>query len=516
MRASCIASEPARDARAPVLRAAHGVQAGPGLHRDDDSGFAVRSGGVRCCPDKAVRISASLMENAMSELHVIVLAAGEGKRMKSSRPKVLMPLAGRPLLAHVLDAARLLQPAGLHVVHGHGGVAVQEAFAECADIIWVHQAEQLGTGHAVKLAMPGIPDGARVLVLYGDVPLIRGETLERLLQESGALAVLGAELADPSGYGRLIVDDSGRVAAIVEEKDATAEQRKVRLTNTGILAADAAELRAWLDRVGNHNAQGEYYLTDVFALAAADGQGAACARLADATEARGANDAWQLAGLEAALRRRCAVALAEQGVRLSDPARFDQRGRVEVGRDVEIDVDVILEGDVRLGDNVRIGPFCRLRNVSLGPGTVLAAHCDLDGVQAGADCRIGPYARLRPGSELADAVHVGNFVETKKSRIGRGSKANHLSYIGDADIGADANIGAGTITCNYDGVNKHTTVIGDRAFIGSNTALVAPVRIGAGATIGAGSVISTDAPADKLTLERSEQRTVEGWQRPKK
>ncbi|MGB8634386.1 MAG: bifunctional UDP-N-acetylglucosamine diphosphorylase/glucosamine-1-phosphate N-acetyltransferase GlmU [Rhodanobacteraceae bacterium] len=452
----------------------------------------------------------------MSELHVIVLAAGEGKRMRSTRPKVLMPLAGRPLLAHVLDAARVLQPAALHVVHGHGGAAVQEAFAECADITWVHQAEQLGTGHAVKLAMPGIPDGARVLVLYGDVPLIRGETLKALLDEAGPLAVLGAELDDPSGYGRLLVDGRGRVIAIVEEKDADAEQRQVRLTNTGILAADATRLRAWLDRIGNDNAQGEYYLTDVFALAASDRQAAACTRLADATEASGANNPWQLAGLEAALRRRCAFALAEQGVRLSDPARFDQRGRVEVGRDVEIDVDVILEGDVRLGDNVRIGPFCRLRNVSLGSGTVLAAHCDLDGVQAGADCRIGPYARLRPGSELADAVHVGNFVETKKARIGQGSKANHLSYIGDAEIGSEANIGAGTITCNYDGVNKHTTVIGDHAFIGSNAALVAPVVIGHGATIGAGSVISTDAPADKLTLERSHQRTVDGWQRPKK
>lgn len=452
----------------------------------------------------------------MSELHVIVLAAGEGKRMKSARPKVLMPLAGRPLLAHVLDAARALQPAGLHVVYGHGGAAVQEAFAQCTDISWVHQAEQLGTGHAVKLALPGIPDQARVLVLYGDVPLIQGQTLKTLLDEAAALAVLGAELDDPTGYGRLLVDDAGRVAAIVEEKDADAEQRKVRLTNTGILAADANRLRAWLGRINKNNAQGEYYLTDVFALAAADGQAAACTRLADPMEASGANNPWQLAELETAFRTRCARSLAEQGVRLADPARFDQRGCVAAGRDVEIDVDVILEGDVRLGNNVRIGPFCRLRDVSLGDGTVLASHCDLEGVLAGADCRIGPYARLRPGSELADQVHVGNFVETKKTRIGKGSKANHLSYLGDTEIGTDANIGAGTITCNYDGVHKHRTTIGDRAFVGSNTALVAPLVIGDGATIGAGSVITSDAPAEKLTFERSNQRTLDAWQRPKK
>lgn len=452
----------------------------------------------------------------MIELHVIILAAGEGRRMKSARPKVLMPLAGRPLLAHVLDAARALRPAGLHVVHGHGGAAVQEAFADCADIAWVHQAEQLGTGHAVKLALPGIPDQARVLVLYGDVPLIRTQTLKLLLDETGALAVLGAELDDPTGYGRLLLDGAGRVAAIVEEKDADAEQRQVRLTNTGILAADAPRLRAWLERIGKDNAQDEYYLTDVFALAAADDQAAACAHLADPVEASGANNPWQLAELEAAFRTRCARNLAEQGVRLADPARFDQRGRVEAGRDVEIDVDVILEGDVRLGDKVRIGPFCRLRDVSLGDGTVLASHCDLEGVVAGAECRIGPYARLRPGSELADQVHVGNFVETKKTRIGRGSKANHLSYLGDTEIGVDANIGAGTITCNYDGVNKHRTTIGDRAFVGSNTALVAPLVIGDGATIGAGSVITTDAPAEKLTFERSTQRTLDGWERPKK
>ncbi len=449
----------------------------------------------------------------MSNLHVIILAAGEGKRMKSARPKVLLPLAGRALLAHVLEAARALDPIAIHVVYGHGGEAVQAAFAD-ADVNWVHQAEQLGTGHAVSQALPEVPDAARVLVLYGDVPLIRSETLADLLESSTDLTLLGAELDDPAGYGRLLLDAAGRVAAIVEDKDADAAQRAIHLTNTGILAADAASLKAWLARVGKGNAQGEYYLTDVFALAAADGESAACVLLGDPVEAAGANDPWQLAKLEAALRERRARALAEQGVRLADPARFDQRGQVTVGRDVEIDVDVILEGDVRLGDNVRIGPFCRLRNVSLGPGTELAAHCDLEDVVAGADCHIGPYARLRPGSELADQVRIGNFVETKKAVIGPGSKVNHLSYIGDAAIGSGANIGAGTITCNYDGVNKHRTEIGDGAFIGSNTALVAPVNIGAGATVGAGSVITTSVPDDKLAVARARQRVIDEWQKP--
>ena len=450
----------------------------------------------------------------MAPLHVIVLAAGEGKRMKSAQAKVLMPLAGSPLLAHVLEAARGLHATGIHVVHGHGGGAVQAAFAGQPDLHWVHQAEQLGTGHAARLAMVKVPDGARVLVLYGDVPLIQSQTLRPLVTCADPLMVLGAQLDDPSGYGRLLLDADGRVAAIVEEKDADTRQRSIRLTNTGILAADAAHLRRWLHAVGNDNTPGEYYLTDVFALAAIDGMAAGCVQLADPGEAAGANDPWQLAGLEAALRQRRARALAEAGVRLADPARFDQRGQVEVGRDVEIDVDVILEGTVRLGDNVQIGPFCRLRDVDLGAGTRIKSHCDLEGVLTGADCSIGPYARLRPGSELADGVHVGNFVETKKARIGAGSKANHLSYLGDAEIGAGVNIGAGTITCNYDGVNKHVTVIADGAFIGSNTALVAPVEVGRNATIGAGSVITHDAPEGELTVERSQQRTLKGWQRP--
>ncbi len=452
----------------------------------------------------------------MSDLHVVVLAAGQGKRMNSALPKVLLPLAGQPLLAHVLAAARELQPAAIHVVHGHGGGAVQAAFAEDKDLHWAHQAEQKGTAHAVQQAMAGVPDGARVLVLYGDVPLIRAETLHALLAADGHLAVLGTELADPSGYGRLVLGEHGRVAAIVEDKDADSEQKRIRLVNTGILAADAAALRGWLAQVGNDNAQGEYYLTDVFAQAAAESRAAAMVPLTDAMEAAGANNPWQLAELEAALRVRRARALAEQGVRLADPARFDQRGAVVVGRDVEIDVDVILEGRVVLGDSVRIGPFCRLRDVELGEGTVVAAHSDLEGAVVGRDCRIGPYARLRPGSELADKVHVGNFVETKKTRIAEGSKANHLSYLGDAVIGAGSNIGAGTITCNYDGVNKWQTTIGDNAFIGSNSALVAPVTIGDGATIGAGSTVTADAPDGQLTLARSRQRSLPDWERPEK
>jgi bifunctional UDP-N-acetylglucosamine pyrophosphorylase/glucosamine-1-phosphate N-acetyltransferase len=449
-------------------------------------------------------------------LHAIILAAGEGKRMKSALPKVLQPIAGRPMLAHVIEAARALGAAAVHVVHGHGGAQVREVFAGDAALTWVEQSRQLGTGHAVQQAMPGVPDAARVLVLYGDVPLLTPASLAALAVASAPLAVLVAELDDPAGYGRVLVDASGHVAAIVEHKDASEAQREVRVVNTGIIAADAARLRSWLGRLDNGNAQGEYYLTDVFALAAAEGAAAVAVPCADAVEAQGANDPWQLAQLERQFQQRAARALCERGVRLADPARFDLRGRVSVGRDVEIDVDVILEGEVVLGDGVRIGPFCRLRDTVLAPGSIVHAHCDLDGVHAEGACSIGPFARLRPGTRLAEGVHVGNFVETKKARLGRGSKANHLSYLGDAEIGAGVNIGAGTITCNYDGVNKSVTRIGDGAFIGSNSALVAPVEIGADATIGAGSVITRAAPAGQLSVARARQHVVEGWQRPRR
>ncbi|MCY7312982.1 MAG: bifunctional UDP-N-acetylglucosamine diphosphorylase/glucosamine-1-phosphate N-acetyltransferase GlmU [Pseudoxanthomonas sp.] len=449
-------------------------------------------------------------------LHVIILAAGEGKRMRSSQPKVLQPIAGQPMLAQVIAAARTLGPAGIHVVHGHGGELVQAAFADQADLHWAHQAQQLGTGHAVEQAMPAVPDAATVLVLYGDVPLIRGETLKRLLQAPGRLAVLVAELADPSGYGRIVRDAEGRVAAIIEQKDADEEQRRISVVNTGIIAADSTALKRWLAHLNKDNAQGEYYLTDVFAAAASEFSAAEMVMVTEPIEAEGANDPWQLAQLERAFQLRQARAICAQGARLLDPARYDQRGTVSVGRDVEIDVNVVLEGTVELGDGVRIGPFTRLKDVKLGPGTLVRAHCDLDGVVTEGAAQIGPYARLRPGTVLAAGVHIGNFVETKKTTLGAGSKANHLTYLGDAVIGSGVNIGAGTITCNYDGVNKAITTIEDGAFIGSNSALVAPVTIGANATIGAGSVIGKDAPADKLSVTRAPQTTLEGWQRPTK
>lgn len=452
----------------------------------------------------------------VAALHVVILAAGEGKRMKSALPKVLQPIAGQPMLAQVIAAARALRPAAVHVVFGHGGDQVQAAFADQPDLQWAQQAQQLGTGHAVAQAMPQVPDEAKVLVLYGDVPLIRAETLQRLLQAEGRLAVLVAEPEDPTGYGRIVRNEAGKVAAIVEQKDASEEQRRIRTINTGIIAADAVALKQWLSQLSNDNAQGEYYLTDVFAAAAGEFTPAEMVLVADPMEAEGANDPWQLAQLERAFQLRQARALCVAGARLADPARFDQRGTVTVGRDVSIDVDAVFEGHVELGDGVSIGPFVRIKDAKIGAGGKVHAHCDIDGVVAGAGALIGPYARIRPGTVLADNVHVGNFVETKKATLGPGSKANHLTYLGDAVVGGGVNIGAGTITCNYDGVNKFVTTIEDNAFIGSNSALVAPVTIGQGATIGAGSVIGRDAPAGKLTVSRARQVTVEGWQRPVK
>jgi len=449
-------------------------------------------------------------------LHVIILAAGEGRRMKSAQAKVLLPLAGRPLLAHVLESARQLQPQQIHVVYGYRGDQVRAAFAGQADLDWIHQAEQHGTGHAVRLAMANIPDDARALVLLGDVPLIRAETVRPMAEATAALAVLAADLADPHGYGRILRDGNGRVRAIVEEKDCDPAQRAIATVNTGIIAADAARLRGWLAGLRNDNVQREYLITDVFADAAAEGAPAVAIACSDANEAFGANDAWQLAQLERHYQLRRARALCTQGVRLADPARFDLRGELVCGSDVEIDVDVVFEGDVRLGDNVRIGPFCRLRNSQLAAGSEVRAHCDLDGVLTHGPCIIGPFARLRPGTELAAAAHVGNFVEVKNATIGANSKANHLSYLGDASIGADVNIGAGTITCNYDGVNKHRTTIEDGVFVGSNTALIAPVTIGKDATIGAGSTISKNAPSGELTVARAQQTTIPGWRRPQK
>jgi bifunctional UDP-N-acetylglucosamine pyrophosphorylase / glucosamine-1-phosphate N-acetyltransferase len=449
-------------------------------------------------------------------LHVIVLAAGEGKRMKSKKAKVLMPLAGRPLLAHVLATARALRAEAIHVVYGFHGDQVLAAFDGQPDLRWTLQAEQLGTGHAVGQALRNVPDEAQVLVLYGDVPLTRAETLQRLVQCEGSLAMLATRVPNPHGYGRVLRDGNCLVRAVVEEKDADDAQRAINLINTGILAADAAFLKRWIGGLDRNNAQGEYYLTDVFKQAAAENRCAECIECDDPLEAAGANTPWQLTELEDAYRMRAAQALAVEGVRIVDPRRIDVRGEVKAARDVQIDIDVILEGNVQLGEDVHVGPYVRLKDVQLAAGTIVHAHCDLEGVVTHGPCTIGPFARLRPGTELATGVHVGNFVETKKAHIGEGSKANHLSYLGDTVIGKGVNIGAGTITCNYDGVNKSVTTIEDNVFVGSNSALVAPVTVGAGATIGAGSVITKDAPAGELTVARAKQSTLPGWKRPVK
>jgi bifunctional UDP-N-acetylglucosamine pyrophosphorylase / glucosamine-1-phosphate N-acetyltransferase len=448
-------------------------------------------------------------------LHVVILAAGEGKRMRSARPKVLMPLAGQSMLGHVINVARSLNPAAIHIVYGHGGDQVRAAFAD-PDLSWVHQAQQRGTGHAVKLAMSTIPDDSRVLVLYGDVPMIQSGTLESLLRTDATLTALVTQLEEPYGYGRIIRDGIGRVHAIVEEKDCTAEQRAITWVNSGILVAEARRLRVWLNNLSSDNAQGEFYLTDIYAQASEEGEPAEASHCTNPQEVFGANDPWQLASLERQYQRLRATELATLGVRFSDPVRFDIRGTVSVGRDVEIDVDVILEGKVELGDEVSIGPFTRIASSRLAAGTVVRAHCDIDGIVTHGPCVIGPFARLRPGTELGAGSRIGNFVETKNTRLGDGSKINHLSYVGDAEVGNHANIGAGTITCNYDGVNKHRTSIGDGAFIGSNSSLVAPVSVGRNATIGAGSVVTRTAPDEELTVARARQTTIPGWQRPKK
>ena len=450
-------------------------------------------------------------------LSVVILAAGQGKRMASDLPKVLQPLAGRPLLAHVIDTARSLKPAAIHVVYGYGGERVREAFPD-AGIHWTLQAEQLGTGHAVLQAMPAIPDDHIVLVLYGDVPLVRTATLSELTGRAGAssIALLTAVLPDPAGYGRVIRDTTGRLARIVEHKDANRKELAVAEVNTGLLAAPAGRFRRWLSALGRDNAQGEYYLPDCIVAAVRDGVAVEAVIAASATEVMGVNDKLQLAEVEAAHRRERATELMRAGVTIVDPARVDIRGEVVCGRDVLLDVNVILEGKVRLGDGVRIGPNCLLRDCEVGARTVINANCVLEASAMGADCVIGPFARMRPGNRLADGVHIGNFVELKNSAIGAGSKANHLSYLGDTDMGAKVNVGAGTVTCNYDGANKYRTTIGDGAFIGSGTMLVAPVAVGEDATIGAGSTITKPAPAGKLTLERSRQQTLSSWKRPAK
>jgi bifunctional UDP-N-acetylglucosamine pyrophosphorylase/glucosamine-1-phosphate N-acetyltransferase len=450
-------------------------------------------------------------------LSIVILAAGQGKRMQSDIPKVLQPLAGMPMLAHVLGLAAKLTPASIHVVYGHGGERVRELFDD-GRLRWSLQIKQLGTGDALQQAMPEIPDGHRVLVLYGDVPLLLADTLRGLIAQSsaGSVALLTARLVDASGYGRVVRDARGQLRGIVEECDANAKQRQIREVSTGVMVASAGFLKAWLARLKPRNAQHEYYLTDVVGMAVQQKLRIATVEASDAAEVQGVNDRLQLALAEAEYRRRRARQLMANGVTLIDPARIDLRGPITVGRDVLLDVNVVLEGPVELADGVRIGPNCVLRNVSVGARTVLFANCVLQDAQIGSDCQIGPFTRMRPKVRIADGVHLGNFVEIKNSDIGAGSKVNHLSYVGDSQVGSAVNVGAGSITCNYDGANKWRTEIGDGAFIGSGAMLVAPVKVGNGATIGAGSTITENAPADKLTLARSRQVTLEQWQRPRK
>jgi len=451
-------------------------------------------------------------------LSVVILAAGQGKRMRSDLPKVVQPLAGRPLLRHVLDTARVLDPSAIHVVYGHGGEQVRRIIGDPGISSWVLQAEQLGTGHALMQAMPQVPDDHLVLVLYGDVPLIRADTLKRLIALAGprAMGLLTVELADPTGYGRIVRDGAGRVTSIVEQKDATAAQLAIREGNTGVMAIPAGPLRRWLAGLRAENAQREYYLTDVIAMAVAEGLEVAPLVAPTVAEVLGINDKLQLAEVEAEYRRLRARELMLAGATLVDPARIDVRGEVSLGRDVLIEPNVILEGRVVLGDRVRIGPNCLLRDVEIGADTQVFANSVLEESVVGPRCLIGPFARTRPGARLAEGVHIGNFVEVKNSQMGPDSKANHLAYVGDATVGARVNIGAGTIVANYDGANKHRTTIGDDAHTGSNSVLVAPITIGEGATVGAGSTVAKNVPAGKLTVARAKQVTLEGWKRPTK
>jgi bifunctional UDP-N-acetylglucosamine pyrophosphorylase/glucosamine-1-phosphate N-acetyltransferase len=457
-----------------------------------------------------------VLESAAMNLAVVVLAAGQGKRMHSALPKVLHRLAGRPLLAHVLDAARALKPKQILVVHGHGGEAVREAF-DGARVEWVEQARQLGTGHALAQALPKVSRGAQVLVLNGDVPLVRAETLQRLVEASrGGLAICTSDLTDAAGYGRVVRDARKRVRRIVEHKDASARELAIREWYAGFLAAPAERLVKWLAKLKPANAQKEYYLTDVIGLAVKDGVAVAAVKAQDPWEVAGVNSRHELALLERAYQNAQAKRLLEAGVALADLWRVDVRGELTCGRDVQIDVNCVFEGTVKLGDRVRVGPNCVLRNVTVGADTEILGFTQLDEATVGERCRIGPFSRTRPGVTLGDQVHIGNFVEVKASRIGAGSKANHLSYIGDAEVGAHVNIGAGTITCNYDGAAKHRTVIEDDSFIGSDATLVAPVTIARGSYIGAGSTISKSTPPGQLTVARAKQVSLPNWKAPRK
>jgi len=450
-------------------------------------------------------------------LSIIILAAGQGTRMRSTLPKVLHPLGGKPLLRHVLETAHGFNGADIHVVIGHGAELVRSRFVEDG-VDWVVQEQQLGTGHAVAQVLPRVARDNTVLVMYGDVPLVRGQTLDKLLAiaQQDAMGLLTARLENPTGYGRILHDSTGNISGIVEEKDASEEQRSIRLVSTGFIAAPAGRLHDWVTALENDNAQGEYYLTDVVALAVHDGVRIEGVVASDPDETLGVNDRIQLARLERDYQQRQATTCMQAGVTLIDPARFDLRGSLTAGSDVVIDVNAVLEGNVTLGDRVSIGPNAVIRNATIAADVTILANCVIEDAEIGAGSRIGPFARIRPETRLADNTHIGNFVEIKKSEVGSGSKINHLSYVGDTTVGSNVNIGAGTITCNYDGANKHRTVIGDNVFIGSDTQLVAPVEVKSGATIGAGSTITRDAPADQLTLSRAPQTTRPDWKRPVK
>lgn len=452
-------------------------------------------------------------------MNIVILAAGMGKRMNSVLPKVLQPLAGRPMLTHVLDATAGFSAHPRVVVVGHRAEEVKARYGNREDVVFALQEPQLGTGHALKTAWPQIDaNDPKTLVCLGDVPLLRRETIAAMEEEARTqdLVLLTVHLDCPTGYGRIVRDAFGRVERIVEEKDADSDEKRITEVNTGIMVLPTARLEDWLGRLTNANAQGEYYLTDVIGLAAESGASISTVHPEHVYEVEGVNSKVQLAALERTWQRAVAQRLLESGVTLIDPQRLDVRGELKTGRDVEIDVGCVFEGRVEVADNVRIGAYCVIKDAKIGPGAVLLPFSHIEGAEVGAGCRIGPYSRLRPGAQLAGDNHIGNFVEVKKSVVGQGSKINHLSYVGDADVGARVNIGAGTITCNYDGVNKFRTVIGDDAFIGSDTQLIAPVSVGAGATVGAGSTITRDAPAGELTLSRAPQRTIAGWERPKK
>jgi bifunctional UDP-N-acetylglucosamine pyrophosphorylase/glucosamine-1-phosphate N-acetyltransferase len=451
-------------------------------------------------------------------VEALILAAGQGTRMKSSLPKVLHPLAGKPLLGHVLDVARQLGSKRIHTVIGHGADQVESYFSASTDISWIVQEQRLGTGHAVLQAMPQVDPASTVLILYGDVPLLRVETLQQLLDavSANSIGLLTVELDNPTGYGRILRDATGRVYANVEEKDATSEQKAVREVNTGILAVNAADLNRWLPKLSNNNAQGEYYLTDIIAMAAAEGFTVECRHPGFAREVEGINSRAQLASLERWQQLRLAENLMAQGVTLFDPARLDIRGTLTTGSDVTIDVNAVFIGNVSLGGGVSIGPNCVISNTTIGDDVAILANCVIEDTVIENGANIGPFARLRPGTHMKQGSKVGNFVETKKTVLGVGAKVNHLSYIGDSDIGDRVNIGAGTITCNYDGVNKHQTVIEQDVFVGSNTSIVAPVTIREGATIGAGSTITGNVGPQQLAVARGKQRNLDGWSRPKK